>query len=72
MRDNYRINLGNGQIHYAGSLRDCLSWIARHGDGFSFIQFRDSETNEWFTYRWSPELDNNENERFQDAMEQSQ
>lgn len=45
----YRVNFGNGQVHYAGSRLDCISYIRRYGDRYSFVEFQDSESGDWFS-----------------------
>jgi hypothetical protein len=44
----YRVNFGNGQVHYPGNKRACLQYIAQYGDGWSFVEWQDPETGDWF------------------------
>jgi hypothetical protein len=48
MRPTFRVNFGNGQIHYAGTRAACEQFIAAFGDGFAFVQFQDQQTGDWF------------------------
>lgn len=48
---DYRVSFGNGQVHYAGDKAACLRFIRDHGDGSTYLQFRDWETDEWFRDR---------------------
>lgn len=48
---SYRVNFANGQVHYAGSLAQCERFNASYGDGFSYVEFQDTETSEWFKLR---------------------
>jgi hypothetical protein len=45
----YRVNFGNGQVHYAGDRAACVRFIKDHGDAFTFLQFR--QHGEWFKAR---------------------
>lgn len=47
----YRVNFGNGQVHYAGSLKETLAFVRNYGDAQTFIQKRDLETMEWHSVR---------------------
>jgi hypothetical protein len=44
----YRVNFGNGQAHYAGSKTDCVRFIGAYGDAYSFVEWQDPDTLEWF------------------------
>jgi hypothetical protein len=44
----YRVNFGNGQVHYPGNRSACWRFVAAHGDGFTFIEWQDPDTAEWF------------------------
>lgn len=48
---SYRVNFGNGQVHYAGDRVKCLRFVEQWGDGSTFLQRRDFETGEWFKVR---------------------
>ena len=45
----YRVNFGNGQVHYAGDRESCVRYIATFGCGF--LEFKDAETGDWFSVR---------------------
>ena len=45
----YRVNFGNGQVHYAGDKSACFRFRALYGDGYTFIEWQDPQTGEWFT-----------------------
>lgn len=47
----YRVNFGNGQVHYAGSLKETLAFVRDFGDAHTFIQKRDPDTFEWHSVR---------------------
>lgn len=47
MRYDYRVNFGNGTVHYAGSLFECLRFIYSHGDAATFLEQRDPDTGDW-------------------------
>ena len=49
--NRYRVNFGNGQVHAAGSKGECLRFIAQYGDGYTFLEWQDPETLEWFRAR---------------------
>lgn len=44
----YRVNFGNGQVHYAGNKRECQRFRAAYGDGYTFIEWQDPDTLDWF------------------------
>lgn len=44
----YRVNFGNGQVHYAGSKRDCQRFAAEHGGATAFVEWQDPESLDWF------------------------
>lgn len=44
----FRVNFGNGQVHYEKSRAACERFISAYGDGWTFLQRRDAETGEWF------------------------
>ena len=56
----YRVNFGNGQVHYAGSLAACERFIRDHGDGFTFLERYEPETGDWIQRcrngRWAVSL----------------
>lgn len=47
----YRINYGNGQVDYPGSLAKCRAALPSCG-GFAYIQFRDNQTGDWFNIKY--------------------
>lgn len=49
----YRVNYGNGQICYAGSLEACKRHITEMDlyQAYAFIEWQDWETGDWFRYR---------------------
>ncbi len=49
MNSKYRVNFGNGQVHYAGGRKECERFIAESCDGYTFLQVR--EDGEWFQVR---------------------
>lgn len=44
----YRVNFGNGQVHYAGNKRQCQQFRAEHGDDCAFVEWQDPDTLDWF------------------------
>ena len=46
----YRVNFGNGQVHYAGSREACERFIRDHGGAYSFLQKR-NENGDWMHKR---------------------
>lgn len=52
---NYRINYGNGQVEYPGSLAKCKRALADihriPGGGGAYIQRREPFTCDWFRYQ---------------------
>lgn len=49
----YRVNFGNGQVHYAGDKKACLRYIAvdmarDQYRQFAFVEFQDPDTGDWF------------------------
>lgn len=49
----YRINFGNGQVDYPGSLKKCRAYLKTitNWNG-AYIQFKDFQTGEWFHIRY--------------------
>lgn len=51
-RTRYRLNFGNGQVFDAdGTRAGCLRALVSIGDGYSFVEWQDSQTGEWFPLR---------------------
>lgn len=48
MGSRYRVNFGNGQVHYAGTRAECVRFVKDHGDARTFLEWQDPETREWF------------------------
>lgn len=46
MRHQYRLNFGQGQVAYPGSLKLCREWEKDYPG--SFIEKREPDTGEWF------------------------
>jgi hypothetical protein len=47
----YRVNFGNGQVHYPGDKRACFRYIgdpANDCGGYAFVEWQDPETGDWF------------------------
>lgn len=44
----YRVNFGNGQVHDLESKSACVHYIADYGDSYSFLQWQEPETGDWF------------------------
>jgi hypothetical protein len=49
----YRVNFGNGQVHYAGSRAECERFARDYGDGFTFVQWQDIQTGDWFKAKYA-------------------
>ena len=49
----YRINFGQGQVDYPGSLKKCREYLKSLNNAPSaYIQFKDFETGEWFNIKY--------------------
>lgn len=47
----YRVNYGNGQVYYPGSLKKCREYLKTlQGWSGAFIQFK--ENGEWFNIKY--------------------
>lgn len=46
----WRVNFGQGQVHYAGDRAACERFIVEDGDAGLFLERRDFETGDWYTY----------------------
>jgi hypothetical protein len=50
----YRVNFGNGQVHYPGltypglTRAQCERYATDHGDGYAFVEGKDPDSGEWF------------------------
>lgn len=49
MSSKYRVNFGNGQVHYAGNRAECERFLTELNDEHAFLQFK--ENGEWFKCR---------------------
>jgi hypothetical protein len=44
----YRVNFGNGQVHDVESKAAAGRYITDYGDAWSFVQWQDPQTGDWF------------------------